>query len=369
MKIGFSFNLLIFFIIANVSSYSNRSDSGNRLRLVHADSLISDFVKGESVRKLMGDVKLVQDDAYMMCNEAQWWEQENKLILFDQVMIYDGKHTLYGDRVDYDGETLIEKASGHVILISGKRKINTELLTYHRKEEIASGFGDVIITDFIERVILKGDYVKYNNKLDYGLLKGHSQIVKIDTVSNDTLIVSGSIIEAWGKEQKIIVSDSVSIKKGKLHAFSKRAEYRSEVERLILQDLPVVFHQDQKMRGDTIKIDLQDVRFKEGIINGNASIVWTDSIYENTLKGRSIHIENWEDSTRQIIIEDQAESLYHVLYEKDTEQGMNSMTGDRISLFFRDNQLEWIKVESDPGMCTGVYTQIDTMSMAEMGKK
>jgi hypothetical protein len=44
------------------------------------------------------------------------------------------------------------------------------------------------------------------------------------------------------------------------------------------------------------------------------------------------------------------------VYNEETgEEGVNSVTGDRLVMTFESDRLEHVLVESNPGQCTGVY--------------
>ena len=99
------------------------------LELVHADSLVLLNTEDGRVQNLYGDVRMVQDSAYMKCEKAIFWEAEDRAHLEDQVVIYDGKHTLWADQVDYDGATRTEKATGLLQARSPSFRCRVEILT------------------------------------------------------------------------------------------------------------------------------------------------------------------------------------------------------------------------------------------------
>ena len=333
-------------------------ESEERLRLVHADSLVSVSRNGEEIAELMGHVQLVQGTAYLRCQNARLWQNENRAILSGDVTIHDGKRTLWSDRVYYDGKSRTEEAVGRVILQSGQRRITARRLNYSQEQQQARAHGDVVISDLVEMTTLEGDSAFYDRSLDYGFVEGTSRLAKKDSVSEEQMIVQGLKIEAWGEDQRVVVTDSVRIEKGDLNASCRQAEYRTEEDVLILQEMPVVWHRDQHMRGDRIDILLDELDFKGGLIQGNAEIISKDSTYEDVLKGRQITVEASRDTIRKVVIEGQASSVYHVFDEEREdrqEQGINTVTGDRLILTFDRDRLDRVNVESTPAQSTGTY--------------
>ena len=329
--------------------------SPERPKLVHADSLVGLTVEGREVRELRGNVRIVQGEAFIDCRRAKWWEDEDKLILLGQVQIYDGKRTLKADRVDYDGEARRETATGRASFLSGERKVDARRLVYSQETETAEAYEDVVFTDFLERATLEGQEAIYLREPDYGRVTGTPKLVRVDSTSGEQLVVHGLIVEVWGGEDRVVISDSVRISKGDFSATCQRAEYRSKEESLLLEETPFVLHRNQEMRGERIDVSLEGIEFKGGVIRGDAEIVSVDTAFKDILTGQTITIEARADTIRKVIVEGQATSVYHVHDEERDEEGVNTVSGDRIVLEFDGEDLERVLVESDPGQCTGVY--------------
>ncbi len=359
----------IFFLFFTFLATTLSGFAEERIRLVRADSVISETVNGQELLTWMGDVQLIQGNAYIHCEWARLWEEENRALLRDRVVIYDGKRTLKADRIDYSGQNRIESASGHVSLESDLKRLTARQVDYFQEEERAFAFGDVIITDLVENITLMGEQAEYNRRLDYGRVEGEPQLVGVDTTSGEGITVTGLKIEAWGEEQRVLVSDSVQIHKGDLIATCQSAEYRSYADLLVMTDEPVLYYREKEMRGHTIQVRFNHFRFQGGQIQGNATVVSMDSLFQDVLNGEHITIVASDDTIRSVIVEDQASSVYHVFNEQDEYQGMNSVTGDRIVLMLRDDRIEKITVESDPGLSKGTYTPKPSSEETKSGNR
>jgi len=331
--------------------------SQERLQLKHADEAIYEKREEGQVYKLTGGVQFIQGEAFLTCHEALWWEVDQKLIMTGNVQIHDGEHSLTADRVHYDAIRHQEKASGRVELESNGRILNTQSLLYNQDQARAWCYEGIVITDLIEKTILRGDSGSYDRTLDYGLVVGHASLIREEPAEAETLMITGRKMESWGEKQRAVVTDSVTIEKGDLQGFCQRAVYQVQDHRLILEQMPLIDYRNQRMEGDTIKIDLDDVHFKGGVILGHAVAVSKDSTTEDVLKGQKMIIEASNDTIRSVVVEKQAEGFYHVADEDKQEKGIISVAGDRIVIFFEDGQSKRIRVESDPGLCSGNYTE------------
>ena len=356
------FVTIFLLVVAESCALAQDTDdrSQERLRLVdEADSLVINTIGGQDIWEIWGHVHLAQGEAQLLCDHASWWQNDDRVVLRGNVMIYDGKRTLWADRVDYDGKARTERASGHVSLQSGEKKLVARRLHYFQEEEFASAYGDITITDLVERASIKGYEAIFDRVKDYGMITGNPQLTMEDTTSGENMVVHGIKIEAWEEDRRVVVTDSVRIEKGDLIAVCQRAEYRPDDDLLILEKTPMVWHRDQEMVGNRIDIQLDDLQFRGGIIQGDAEIISRDSTYQDILKGQRITVEVDQDTIRKVVVDGQASSLYHIFEEGDderVEQGVNSVTGDRIILTFAGDQLVRVIVESDPGQCMGTFT-------------
>jgi lipopolysaccharide export system protein LptA len=329
------------------------------MKLVHADSLVILNTDAGRIQNLYGNVQMVQDDAFMQCEKAIFWEAENRAHLQDQVVINDGNHMLWADQVDYEGETRIEKATGHVKVKTGERLLYANRVVYSQETTVAQAQGDVRMEDWIRKAFLSGAFSEYHRADDYGWIKGNPELVIADSTESDTLIIRGLRMEGWGKSQRVVITDSVRIVKGGLYASCQRAEYLAEDSLLVLQMNPFVRQDQQEMTGDTILIRLEETRFRGGEIQGHARVVSNDSTSQNWMAGRHIAIEADGDTLRKVIVTGQAESRFYVEDDENKTTGLNTITGDRIEMRFDSSRVVWVQVQSDPGLCEGKYAPVD----------
>jgi hypothetical protein len=74
----------------------------------------------------------------------------------------------------------------------------------------------------------------------------------------------------------------------------------------------------------------------------------------NRLSGQRVTIDLADERIREITIEEQATSLYHVV-EDGEFKGINRISGDKIVLSLEDGKLRRVRIESSPGKTSGVF--------------
>ncbi|MCW8804844.1 MAG: hypothetical protein OQK56_00155, partial [Ignavibacteriaceae bacterium] len=90
MMIKFSF-LLVYLIICSISLYSQSEDE--RITVI-GDSLVGKIVDGESVREVIGNVKLNQGNVTVTCNKAIQYIARNEAELIGNVIAKQDSLTL-----------------------------------------------------------------------------------------------------------------------------------------------------------------------------------------------------------------------------------------------------------------------------------
>ena len=347
-------------LIALASGVTAQSNEGavERLRLVHADTLLGKTIDSVAVQILQGHVELIQGEASMKCGEATYWQKSNRARLRQHVIIDDGEHLLIADEVDYNGASQQETARGHVTATMKGRTVKGGTLIYNQLGKRVAAQTNVEIEDQINHAIIYGEEAEYHRETDYARVSGDPVLVLQDTAHGDDLTIKGLLMESWGEAQRVLVTDSVHITKKEMAAKGNKAEFFVEEERLVLTGVPVLTQKDQQMFGDSIIVTMEDKEINGGVLIGNARIISTDSVSSDYLRGARITIQTIDDTTRYVKVEGQAESEYHAS-EKDGDSGVNVATGDVIEMKIINNQLSWIRIESDPGMCTGKFTPTD----------
>jgi len=336
------------------SRLDQKNDNKEKLRLVHADSLVAHVINNEEVSTLFGNVELIQGEAELKCQKAVLYREKRFAVLEENVQIFDGTHTLWADKVEYNGDKNIETATGNVTLATDNRILNADTLIYHQTEKTTSAFSNVIIKDLIEHVVLYGDEAYYDKPEDYAYVKGATKAVQTDTVTGETMTIQGLQIDAWGEEDKVVVSDSVKIVKQDLKAECGKGIFFVQKDTLLLLNSPKVKQKRHFMKGDTIDICLRNMNFNGGIIKGKAEIISKDSTSQDELRGNHINIIAENDMIKEVLVTGQASSIYFI--SEKNEKGKNVLTGDKINLIFKNDSLKNVNVFSDPGLCTGTYT-------------
>ena len=339
-------------MLSVVSLFAQSNDP--YLQLVSADSLVDISTGGDEIFELWGNVEMSQGDALLFCSQAKWYKNSRNITLDNEVMIYDGERTLVADHVFYDGKRRTEEARGNVILTEERKALFCDQLDYNQNTRIAVAREGIFFKDFLENRVLTCDSLLWNRNEKYVAAALSPTIIQVDSVTQDTLSIAGMLIEVWEESQHARITENVSLARGIMSARCALADYYSDRSDLLLKLDPSIDYENHTMEGDSIYINLTDMKFQGGTLLGEPVIITRDSTVENRLSGREIIIEARDDTLLKIRVEGQATSLYH-FHEDDEQPGLNKVTGDLITVLFEDNKVEKVLAASNPGQSTGNY--------------
>ena len=136
----------VFFLFLFLLPLSVFAQEGGKIDILHADNLHAERRNGEDVQRLNGSVVFKQNDVTMHCDSAILYSVRNVVNAFGHIDINqnDTLH-IFGEKVDYDGNTKYAVMSEHVKMIDRDMTLLTERLDYDfaRKEALYTTGGDI----------------------------------------------------------------------------------------------------------------------------------------------------------------------------------------------------------------------------------
>ena len=101
--------------------------------MLHADSTKFDKVRVPDAFILVGDVSFRRDSMYMFCDSAYFYSKKNSVRAFGNVKMEQGDTLfLYGDYLEYDGNTNLARVRNNVRLIDKETVLETDSLDFDR---------------------------------------------------------------------------------------------------------------------------------------------------------------------------------------------------------------------------------------------
>ncbi|MBT3210184.1 MAG: organic solvent tolerance protein OstA [Bacteroidetes bacterium] len=122
--------------------------SQTKIEILNADSVVYNRKIDRDLRKLIGNVIILHDSAYMYCDSGYLYKNTNSFEAYSNCHIQQGDTLdLYSDFFEYDGNIKLAKARQNVSLINKEIVLTTHFLDYDRQNSIANYFNHGKIID------------------------------------------------------------------------------------------------------------------------------------------------------------------------------------------------------------------------------
>ena len=123
-------------ILAQTDTSKTKSNvKGTRIEILQANELVYDRDVGK-YQRCIGNVRFKQDNVYMDCDSAWFYENQNRIEAFGNIYIRQRDTlNLWGQHLDYDGDSRIAIVEEDVRLTDSKMTLKTDRLIYNLNEK------------------------------------------------------------------------------------------------------------------------------------------------------------------------------------------------------------------------------------------
>ena len=323
------FKILIYYFIFTTIIFSN-----DRLRLKKANILENKTINNESVKFISGNITFVKGTLALNCEEGRHYEKTDLALLYK-----------------------------NVTAIQNERILTCDTIKFFSKKNQLSSIGNSHVWD--KDYDLKSDSLTIFTKIDSGI-----------AIGNVTLIQKGQTINANRIQYKkkanedgvsYIAIGNVIIKDSSRTAICGKAKYDRENEVTTLEIEPKIYEEDQILSGTKIILNYEKENLKKLIIPKNAKAITKIQGYKHIKNDSLLKLENLEIENNiegsylssffkngqldYIRVEGMAKTLYHV-FEDSIYKGKNNSSGDTIIMNFSKNSLNEININ---GGSKGIY--------------
>lgn len=327
------------------------------VEFLHMDKFVGKTVNGHKVQVLTGNVYMRQDTIDMYCDQATYYEHEQRIDFSGHVLIDDGRREIRASRIDYYTDTRLAICIDSVTIRSKKDSMAADYFTYNFTSKKATASGNVFIWNRDNLTRLWGQAGFYDPELKHSQMKNSARFERVDSISTDTLTITANELNYYDDEQpRAIAVDSVEILQGKLRAVCDSAVYFRKDEFAELWFNPRAWYEDSRMSGEEMVVYFDSLKLNKIELQGQAqAISLADSLSgnENILKGRKIDFFIKDNNPELIIARDNASSVYYLEGDSgQSGQGANFATADTIQIYFKEGELDSIKIH---GGAQGTY--------------
>lgn len=244
-----------------------------RVDLLYADEVRADRDLAPDVQILIGSVKLRHEGMYMYCDSARLYEKTNSVEAFNNVRMEQGDTLfVYGDYLDYNGQTQLAQLRRNVRLINRHTELVTDSLNYDRLYNLGYYFDGGTLTD--EQNILSSVWGEYSPATKLAVFNHEVELLNPNfTLNSDTLKYS-----TLTKVATILGPSNIDSKEN--HIYSERGIYNTATEQAELLDRSVLTNDGRRLVGDSLFYDR-----KSGYGEAFFNVQMNDTVNRNMLTG------------------------------------------------------------------------------------
>jgi lipopolysaccharide export system protein LptA len=320
-----------------------KAQSGSERIIVIGDSLVGKIVDNESVREVIGNVKLSQGNVVITCNKAIQYIARNEAELIGNVIVKQDSLTLQTEKGFYYGNLKKTKSTSGIILDDTEVVLSADSGQYFFDEAKAFFQTNVKLVDSVT-TLLSNELTYYRNQ-DKSIATGN---VKISDLSN--LIIADTLTH-FRKTKFSIADGNVSIKslKDNLTIFGDHLEDNGQLKYTLINKNPVLMQIDTTItKSDTsltiVKFDTLLIKSKvmESFRSGTNIFKATDSV--KILRDSFASINDlttyYRDKEKIITDKISEDAPRPVLWYENSQ-----LIGDSITIYLEDGAIKNLTVD------------------------
>jgi len=322
-----------------------------------------------------GNVKVFDGVSYTITSDAlDYFRSVNKSYARGNVKIVTDSSTIYSDSLVYEKLIGIATANGNVKIESDSTVITSDNLVYYERERKSIADNNVKIVSLNNNAVVYGNHGENYEHKNYSFVEGDAHMVQIDEPAEaggeeDTLFIYSRKMEAFrNKPEHYIAKDSVKVIRTDFYSSSGITYYFKDSSGtggvITLSVNPAAWKENMQITGDSIyayfQKDINDI-----YVNRSSFAVQPIENYQeryDQIAGVFMHMKFKDNQLNYIRVDTNAASIYYT-FEDSIPNGVNRASGEIITLYFNNKQVEKVKVIGKP---KGTYFPENLINTSEL---
>lgn len=267
-------------------------------------------------------------------------------ILGPSDIVSDQNH-IYSERGVYNTTTEQAELLDRSVLTNEGKKLTGDSLFYDRILGYGEAFDNVQMNDTVNRNMLTGDYCFYNELTRSAVAT--KRAVAVDYSQGDSLFMHGDTLRLITYHMN---TDSMY---REMRAYHKVRAYRTDVQAvcdslvynskdscMTMYTDPILWHGEQQLLGEEIKIYMNDSTIDWAhIINQALTVEKKDSIHYNQVSGKEMKAFFIDGDMRLVEVNGNVLVVYYPVEEKDSSLiMMNYSEGGLLKMYLKERRME-----------------------------
>jgi lipopolysaccharide export system protein LptA len=278
-------------------------------------------------------------------NNLDYFTESGQAYFYGPSTITTKESVSYGERGFYDTKIEISRLIKNAKIHYNNRIIEGDSIYSNKAKGFASSTGNTVITDTINKSIIKGGYAEFYQFKDSVLVL--KKPVAITLVEKDSMFIHGDTLLITGKPDERIVRAFHHVKFFKPDMSGKCDSLHSN-QKLGLTKLfksPVIWSGENQITGDSIHLlsDTKTQKLDSIFIKKNAFIIQKDSIGYSQIKGKNMFGKFYENKLKTLLAKGNGEVVNYARNEEKELIAIMKMSCSNILFTLNENTVDNIK--------------------------
>ena len=330
--------IIYFFFFCGISF----SQSGNERIIVIGDSLVGKVIDNESIREVIGNVRLSQGNVVITCNKAIQYLARNEAELIGNVIATQDSLILQTEKGFYYGNLRKTKSTSGIILNDSKVELSADSGQYFFDEAKAFFQTNVKLVDSVTTLL--SEELTYYRDLDKSIATGNVHI------SDRSNLISADTLTHFRKNKYSIADGDVSIKsiKDNLTVFGNHLEDDGELKYTLINKNPILMQIDTTITKDSLRtiitFDTLLIKSKvmESFRSGTSMFKATDSV--KILRGSFASVNDlttyYRDQKKIITDKINEDAPKPILWYENSQ-----LIGDSVTIYLDEGAIKSLAVD------------------------
>ncbi len=298
------------------------------------------------------NVRLSNPRYRMESDTLQYFTQSRVAHFGGPTQIYSDSGYIYCENGRYNTITDEAMFNRNAIVRQKNIEMRGDSLYYNQREDYGKSFGNIQLTDSLEKFTIFGDMGEYSGLTDERMYVTGSPLF-INFSEADTLFVLGDTIRTIRHratdQREMFVYQNALLFRSDLQGKADSLHYSTLTSAFHLVGNPVLWNDTNQITGRVIVLTLKNNEPDSIFVYDNAFIVSIESdTFYNQIKGRDLEGNFIDKKLSQIFIKGNGQTVYYVKEDDGTFVGISRADCSNLLINFSENKVKEIKFITKP---------------------
>lgn len=312
------------------------------------------------------DVNLVNKKYHLKCDTLRYNTKTEVAFFLGPTEIVSDENTVLCTFGWYDTELDISQFSNEATVLSTDQSITGDSLYYNKKYGFGLAFGNVVVTDSSQNIILTGERAKYYEVGNTVLLTDSA--VMIQDMGEDSLFLHSdtllSILDTIIDRRILFAFHHAKFFKPDMRGKCDSLVYSYADSTIRLYRDPILWSDENQLTADSMWIQNRFSRIDKLYMKENSMIVSEeDSAMYNQIKGRYMTGYFKEQRLHRVYVEGNGETIYFAGEEGAQPDNVNKAKASNLIIQISENKVKNITFLTQPD---ATLYPLDLVNISEM---